>query len=306
MSKYTIIVKRGDFQYSIECDNRDFAVSHIDMLFSQLKTRVAVSGDDVFSKLDVKKEVEQPKTEYKVEEPKQDVVQEQFELKEEIPAEETIEPVVEEVFESENSSKVQEEAAESVVEAEGAQQETVLGYEPIDETQEFSEQEAILESEKNSFEHPIEENSDVLSASVSAVENVEETLSSFSFENILESKINNPPHMEEVIQNESVEEEISEGADYDTFIKNISAQGLEDYLIITAYYMLENEGLDKFSLKQLNQKLFTSMKLLIDRKTIQNAVENGMVQIVGEFSQDGITEYALTEQGRYRYINGYS
>ena len=78
-----------------------------------------------------------------------------------------------------------------------------------------------------------------------------------------------------------------------------------DYLIITAYYMLENENIEQFQLKQLNAKLFNSMKIVVDRKTVQKAIEDGLVTVVSDGIQnDGAVEYALTRAGQEFYING--
>ena len=69
--------------------------------------------------------------------------------------------------------------------------------------------------------------------------------------------------------------------------------------------MLENENTDQFQLKQLNAKLFNSMNMVVDRKTIQKAIEDGLIYIVSDGIQnDGVVEYALTQAGQEFYKNG--
>lgn len=118
----------------------------------------------------------------------------------------------------------------------------------------------------------------------------------FDFNSILEDKISNP-----------VYEEIPEtkNFNYDELLKLKQPESAMDYLIITAYYMLENENVEAFQLKQLNAKLFNSMNMVIDRKTIHKAIEDGLVTVVSDGIQnDGAVEYALTRAGQEFYTNG--
>ncbi len=118
----------------------------------------------------------------------------------------------------------------------------------------------------------------------------------FDFDSILEDKISNPV-FEEVVAPKIF--------DYDELLKSKQPDSPLDYLIITAYYMLENESVDQFQLKQLNAKLFSSMKMVVDRKTVQKAVEDGLLVVVSDGIQnDGAVEYALTQAGQEFYING--
>ena len=119
----------------------------------------------------------------------------------------------------------------------------------------------------------------------------------FSFENILEDKIQNPVYEEKVLSESSF--------DYEAIIKMKQPETLIDYLVITAYYMLENEGTEVFQLKQLNAKLFKSMKMVVDRKTMQKAVQDGLFDIVSaEIGDEGILEYSITSKGKEFYLNG--
>lgn len=126
-----------------------------------------------------------------------------------------------------------------------------------------------------------------------------EEIKPFSFDNILEEKINNPIEMEEV-------ETIPSQA-FDELIKSKNTESLSDYLIITAYYMLEYEHKDKFQLKELNQKLYSSMKMLVDHKTIQKAIDDGFVKVIPDLTGiANVTEYALTQTGEEYYRNGFA
>lgn len=232
MSKYTVVVKRGDFQYSVSSGNKEFVVSHIQMLFSELKMRSNTVSEPALSQLAVEKPAEEKKE--TIETSPQNPIQ----TEPEIPAI----AFTENVFQPKN----------------------------------------------------IEEND--ISENISEPDVQEQP--SNDFENILEEKINNPAFIEETGYEENP-------ADYETIIKTISSGSLTDYLIITAYFMLENEGIEKFALKQLNQKLFSSMKLLVDNKTAQKAVEAGLIEVVSDFSQTEVTEYSITQQGRDYYINGF-
>lgn len=121
----------------------------------------------------------------------------------------------------------------------------------------------------------------------------------FSFENILEDKLQNPVFEEEIPAEVNF--------DYESVIKMKKPESLVDYLIITAYYMLENEGVQAFQLKQLNAKLFKSMKLVVDRKTMQKAIEDDFIKVVLDGADNnGIAEYALTEKGKEFYLNEHS
>lgn len=118
------------------------------------------------------------------------------------------------------------------------------------------------------------------------------------FENILEDKIKNPVYEEQ---------ENKPKIDYETVIRTKNPESLIDYLVITAYYLLENENTKNFQLKQLNAKLYNSMKILVDRKTIQKAIEDKLLIIASNnIVENGAIEYALTQKGREYYINGYA
>lgn len=148
-------------------------------------------------------------------------------------------------------------------------------------------------------EHELaEEHSDTFEqAEINAQERIVEETSEFSFENILENKIQNAPLGEDAPTDASF--------DYESIIKMKQPETLIDYLIITAYYMLENEGVETFQLKQLNARLYKSMKMVVDRKTMQKAVEEGLLDIISDISDtDGIIEYAITDKGKEFYING--
>lgn len=128
-------------------------------------------------------------------------------------------------------------------------------------------------------------------------ENID-TGNDYIFDSILEDKIKNPVFEEEPP---------AKIFDYDELLKSKQPESLTDYLIITAYYMLENENIETFQLKQLNAKLFNSMNMVVDRKTIQQAIEDGLLRVVSDGIQnDGAVEYALTQAGQEFYTNAHA
>lgn len=128
-------------------------------------------------------------------------------------------------------------------------------------------------------------------------ENID-TGNDYIFDSILEDKIKNPVFEEETP---------AKIFDYDELLKSKQPESLTDYLIITAYYMLENENIETFQLKQLNAKLFNSMNMVVDRKTIQQAIEDGLLRVVSDGIQnDGAVEYALTQAGQEFYTNAHA
>ena len=130
------------------------------------------------------------------------------------------------------------------------------------------------------------------------VEQERVTIDTFNFENILEDKIKNPVFEEE---------KTVPRVDFDVVLRMKNPESLIDYLIITAYYLFENENKKNFQLKQLNAKLYNSMKMVIDRKTIQKALDNGLIMVVSNKPSDnGAIVYSLTQRGREYYVNGYA
>lgn len=261
MSRYTIAVKKGNAEYSISSDSREFIVLHINKVFSELKDIPSFVAVDNIVKLDIEKS-------------KDAIHSETLNV--------SIEP--EAIAESE---PVQEEQTceEQVLSSEEEQ-----AFDAIRENETASSSDSILET------NAVEEDESQVEVS-SVEEERSQAQDEFSFENILEDKLQTQE------DNDAVP--ITSSFDYESIIKMKQPESLVDYLVITAYYMLENEGMETFQLKQLNSKLFKSMKMVVDRKTMQKALEDGLVDVISSgFDNDGIAEYTLTPKGREFYING--
>lgn len=71
-----------------------------------------------------------------------------------------------------------------------------------------------------------------------------------------------------------------------------------DYLLVTSYYLQENEAMEKYSLKQINARVIPVLKEAIDHSVIHEAVAHSYLQVVPD-TGDGadVTEYAITHEG---------
>lgn len=77
-----------------------------------------------------------------------------------------------------------------------------------------------------------------------------------------------------------------------------------DYLLLTSYYMQENEDLDKYSLKQINSYALPHTKEPIDHSVIHEAVAHEYLEVVPDYlGTTDITEYKLTNEGRDYILN---
>lgn len=265
MTNYSIQVKKGEIQYSISSQDREFIVDYIDGFFNSLKTPASRFEDVVMPKLYAEKIVQNDNlAPITVQNDIRNDVQESLqEEKLQKPEEKTIDEMVKSLFE-----KSAEDTLSNL---------QISGQ--VEEKEDLSSLTDLLTPKT------IQE--DVKDLNKTEV---------FAFDSILEEKINNPV-FEEAIE--------SKNFDYDELLKAKQPESPMDYLIITAYYMLENENIEQFQLKQLNAKLFNSMKIVVDRKTVQKAIEDGLVTVVSDgIHNDGAVEYALTRAGQEFYING--
>lgn len=91
------------------------------------------------------------------------------------------------------------------------------------------------------------------------------------------------------------------------FLQLISVKDTKDkfhYFIITAYYLLEYEKLERFSLKQINAKLMQNLSTVVDHTVLQEAINSGLVELVPDLTGiSTISEYRLTEKGENFYLN---
>jgi len=76
------------------------------------------------------------------------------------------------------------------------------------------------------------------------------------------------------------------------------------YLMITAYYLSEFEKLERFSLKQINAKLMHNMSELIDHSMLQEAINQGFIELVPDLTGVAeVGEYRLTPAGEDFFAN---
>ncbi len=128
------------------------------------------------------------------------------------------------------------------------------------------------------------------------------------FFNILQEKVSSlPEKVGKVISNlssEAFSEPAPESGTIGELISQKNPQSPIDYLLITSYYLKENEKLDRYSLKQINSKIITFTKQLIDHSIIQNAVSQGYFEVVPDFTgMSGVTEYRITDEGEIYVLN---
>ena len=91
------------------------------------------------------------------------------------------------------------------------------------------------------------------------------------------------------------------------FLQLINIKNTQDkfhYLIITAYYLLEHEKLERFSLKQINAKLMQNLSQVIDHTVLQDAINAGFVEAIPDLTgESDISEYRLTDRGESFFMN---
>lgn len=291
MTNYTVVIKKGDIEFSYSGGDRDFITSQIDLLFLKLKGGPLYDNSSS-AKIDI-----EAKDEAKME--KQEKVNEETikNTKQELQSQKAEKVDFKEKFEQlpqvENNEIVEQNTQEEVLfEQEADFVPSKLDNQEDVETENFEEKtnDEILGDLFNgskSFEEKVFEKENIKKEDVPALN---------LFENILEEKMNEEPYLEET--------EEKAPRKYEDIIKNIKKDNLLDYLIITAYYLLENENMTSFQLKQLNGKLFASMKLMVDRKTVQKALTDGLLIVVSDGTEDGgIIEYSLSPAGREYYLN---
>ena len=282
MAKYAIQIKKGEIQYSISSDDKLFIENIIEDFFGRIK--------------------KQTKPFEQISEPK-------------LYAEKTQAKKSEAVFQTQ---KIQEELKDEPLNQSDLQEKSqFIGASTVEKNDSInkmvkslfdkSAEDTLMNLNKSIKNLKKEDNdlsdlTDLLSPKLQheefSVQNIESFENGFNFNSILEDKINNPVY-EEVLEQKVF--------NYDEFIKAKQPESLMDYLIITAYYMLENENIEQFQLKQLNAKLYNSMNLVVDRKTVQKAIEDGLLYVVSDGIQnDGAVEYALTQAGQEFYTNGHA
>lgn len=81
-------------------------------------------------------------------------------------------------------------------------------------------------------------------------------------------------------------------------------QSLLDYLIATSYYLKNYEAMDRYSLKQINAKVYPFTKEPINHAVIQEAVSMSLIDVVPDYTgMADVTEYIITEEGESYLLN---
>lgn len=120
----------------------------------------------------------------------------------------------------------------------------------------------------------------------------EETAPSVDFDAILEDSM----------ENSTFEPKRSKDG---KFLQVISLKDPKDkfnHFIITAYYLLEHEKMQRFTLKQINAKLMQNLSTVVDHTVLQDAINSEFVEIVPDLTGiSEVSEYRLTEKGEEFY-----
>lgn len=171
----------------------------------------------------------------------------------------------------------------------------------IEETTTEDETEVAPLSEENTSDEPILEKASSLLRTINTIQQedvVEPEISketeAIDFDVVLEKTIENP-----TFEPEKTKDQV--------FLNLINSKATTDkfhYLIITAYYLLEFEKLDRFSLKQINAKLMQNLSTVIDHTMLQEAINQNLVELIPDLTGiSGVGEYRLTAQGEDFFAN---
>jgi len=190
-----------------------------------------------------------------------------------------VEPVQEKVPQQE-SKPAEAAIAESSKPAEEQTQEVAQVQTPDEEQPEVFDQASTLLKTINTIQNPPSE---------------EETpVESVDFEAVLEKEIENP----------SFEPTRAKDQVFLNLIKTKNTTDKFHYLIITSYYLSEFEKLERFSLKQINTKLMQNMSEVIDHTTLQEAINQGFIELVPDLTGTSeVGEYRITHLGEEFFAN---
>lgn len=110
--------------------------------------------------------------------------------------------------------------------------------------------------------------------------------------------------LEERIENPTFEPNRAKDERFLKIITGKNTQNKLHHFIITAYYLLEFEKMDRFSLKQINAKLMQNLSQIIDHTVLQEALDNELVEVVPDLTGiSEVAEYKLTEKGEDFFVN---
>lgn len=123
-----------------------------------------------------------------------------------------------------------------------------------------------------------------------------------NFDEILEKTIETIP--EEPSENASAEQTRTKDPVFLNLINSKNTTDKFHYLMITAYYLLEFEKLERFSLKQINAKLMQNLSEVIDHSTLQEAINQGFIELVPDLTGTSeVGEYRITPIGEDFFAN---
>ena len=156
----------------------------------------------------------------------------------------------------------------------------------------------VVEAEANEDSQVFDKASDLLKT-INTIQNpVEEQPAeevTVDFEKVLESSIENPTF------------EPNQTKD-DRFLSVVASKNTSDrfhYLIITAYYLLEYEKMERFSLKQINAKLMNNLSRVVDHTILREAINQDFIEVVPDLTgASEAAEYRLTGKGEDFFFNG--
>lgn len=85
------------------------------------------------------------------------------------------------------------------------------------------------------------------------------------------------------------------------YVEGKSALEKLDFLIITAQYLAQNEGMNTFNLKHINAKLMQNFTIIVDHSVLQSAISREFITRIQEGADETSSEYMLTEKGLRSY-----
>lgn len=103
------------------------------------------------------------------------------------------------------------------------------------------------------------------------------------------------------IGNQSDEVPIDKDERYINYVKGKSALEKLDFLVITAQYLAQYEGVNTFNLKHINAKLMQNFTLIVDHSVLQSAISRDFIAQIHQGQDDVSSEYMLTEKGLRSY-----
>ena len=126
----------------------------------------------------------------------------------------------------------------------------------------------------------------------------EKSAETVNFDEVLEKTIENSPE-NLAFEPNRVKDQV--------FLNLIASKNTTDkfhYLMITAYYLLEFEKLERFSLKQINAKLMQNLSEVIDHTILQEAINQNLVELVPDLTGTSeVGEYRITHIGEDFFAN---